>query len=166
MPVAGTADLPCIRAPPARSRGLTIAGEFGLCALVAFVPGARQSFLAGLNSAGIQIAPGPLPSTASAGDLVLDASNSNLLKIYNGSSWVTLNPTITLPPGNYVATFTAQTSITVTGATHGLGTPNLLVQCYDNATPSPNEAHRPARTQTRNVRSMKRIVGSAIRSGA
>jgi hypothetical protein len=59
-----------------------------------------------------------------------------LLKLYNGSSWVTLNPTITLPPGNYVTSFTAQTSITVTGATHGLGTPNLLVQCYDSATPS------------------------------
>jgi hypothetical protein len=67
---------------------------------------------------------------------VLDAANSNLLKLYNGSSWITLNPTVTLPPANYVVTFTNQTSITVEGATHGLGTANLVVQCYDNATPS------------------------------
>jgi hypothetical protein len=35
----------------------------------------------------------------------------------------------------YATTFTAQTSITVTGATHGLGTTMLNVSCFDDADP-------------------------------
>jgi len=98
--------------------------------------GARQTFLPSVNAAGIQIAPGPLPAVASAGDLAVDSADSNRLKVYNGSSWVILNPNITFPPGNYVTFFTSQTSISVLGITHGLGSSNLLVQCYDNATPA------------------------------
>jgi uncharacterized membrane protein len=104
--------------------------------LNSYSAGARQTFSANLNAAGIQIAPGPLPSIGSAGDLVVDGADSNLLKVYNGISWITLNPNITFPPGNYVTVFTSQTSISVLGSAHGLGTPNLIVQCYDNATPA------------------------------
>jgi hypothetical protein len=101
-----------------------------------FSAGATQTFLPSVNGAGIQIAPGPLPTIALAGDLAVDSADSNRLKIYNGSLWVILNPNITFPPANYLAVFTSQTSISVPGATHGLGTSNLLVQCYDNATPA------------------------------
>jgi hypothetical protein len=98
--------------------------------------GATQTFLPSVNGAGIQIAPGPLPSIAAAGDLAVDSADSNRLKVYNGSLWVILTPNITFPPPNYVAFFTSQTSISIPGSTHGLGTSNLLVQCYDNSTPA------------------------------
>lgn len=101
-----------------------------------YTAGQRQSFQGSVNGAGIRIAPGPLPTIASAGDLAVDSANSNTLKIYSGVAWLSLNPNITFPPGNYVTSFTGQTSITVPGVTHGLGTPNLLVQCYDSATPA------------------------------
>lgn len=42
----------------------------------------------------------------------------------------------------YGVAFTAQTSVTVTGVTHGLATKNLIVACYDNA--SPAKAIQPA----------------------
>jgi hypothetical protein len=101
-----------------------------------YTPGARQTFLATVNGAGIGIAPGPLPTIASAGDLAVDSADSNRLKVYSGGAWVTLNPNITFPPGNYVTYFTSQAVVSVPGATHGLGTSNLLVQCYDNGTPA------------------------------
>jgi len=98
--------------------------------------GATQTFLPSVNGAGIQIAPGPLPSIAAAGDLAVDSADSNRLKVFDGNSWVILTPNITFPPANYVTFFTSQTSISITGSTHGLGTSNLLVQCYDSATPA------------------------------
>ena len=101
-----------------------------------YAAGATQTFLPSVNAAGIQIAPGPLPSIAAAGDLAVDSADSNRLKVYNGSLWVILTPNITFPPANYVTFFTSQTSISIPGSTHGLGTSNLLVQCYDSATPS------------------------------
>ena len=101
-----------------------------------YAAGATQAFLPSVNGAGIQIAPGPLPSIAAAGDLAVDSADSNRLKVYNGSLWVILTPNITFPPANYVTFFTSQTAISVPGSTHGLGTSNLLVQCYDSATPA------------------------------
>jgi hypothetical protein len=101
-----------------------------------YAAGATQTFLPSVNAAGIQIVPGPLPTIAAAGDLAVDSADSNRLKVYNGSLWVILTPNITFPPANYVTFFTSQTSISVPGSTHELGTSNLLVQCYDNATPS------------------------------
>jgi hypothetical protein len=101
-----------------------------------YAAGATQTFLPSVNGAGIQIAPGPLPSIAAAGDLAVDSADSNRLKVYNGSLWVILTPNITFPPANYVTFFTSQTSISVPGSIHALGTSNLLVQCYDSATPS------------------------------
>jgi hypothetical protein len=101
-----------------------------------YAPGATQTFLPSVGGAGIQIAPGPLPSIAAAGDLAVDSADANRLKVYNGSVWVILTPNITFPPANYVTFFTSQTSISIPGSTHALGTSNLLVQCYDSATPS------------------------------
>ncbi len=37
--------------------------------------------------------------------------------------------------GRYVETFTAQTTVTVTGTTHGLGTPYVDVECFDDSSP-------------------------------
>lgn len=37
---------------------------------------------------------------------------------------------------NFSQAFTAQTSVVIPGSAHNLGTANLLVECYDNATPS------------------------------
>lgn len=37
---------------------------------------------------------------------------------------------------HYVAAFTAQTTVTVSGSTHGLGTSNIGSQCYDTSTPA------------------------------
>ncbi len=101
-----------------------------------YAAGATQTFLPSVNGAGIQIAPGPLPTIASAGDLAVDSADSNRLKVFDGNLWVILTPNITLPPANYVTFFTSQTSISIPGIAHGLGTSNLLVQCYDSATPA------------------------------
>jgi hypothetical protein len=50
--------------------------------------------------------------------------------------------TLSIATPTYVTAFTAQTSITVTGATHGLGTADLTFTCWDGSTPrnwvSPN----------------------------
>jgi hypothetical protein len=56
------------------------------------------------------------------------------MKVYNGSTWISLNPV--LPPGNYTAFFTAATAVSIPGGTHNLGTGNLIVQCYDNSSPN------------------------------
>ena len=37
---------------------------------------------------------------------------------------------------NYSQSFTSQTSVTMLGSAHGLATANLLVECYNNATPA------------------------------
>jgi hypothetical protein len=38
--------------------------------------------------------------------------------------------------GGVGTSFTAQTSVTIAGTTHNIGSKNLLVQCYDNASPA------------------------------
>ncbi len=98
-----------------------------------YVAGARQSFNASVTGAGLQLTPGPLPTTPLAGDMAVDSGDSNKVKIYNGASWVSLNPNI--PPGNYTAFFTNSTVVSITGTAHGLGTSNLIVQCFDNSSP-------------------------------
>lgn len=37
---------------------------------------------------------------------------------------------------NYSQAFTSQSAVTILGSAHGLGTSNLLVDCYDNSTPA------------------------------
>ena len=99
-----------------------------------FSAGARQTFSGSTASSGIQIAPAPLPSAALAGDLTLDAGDSNRLKLCDGVSWLTLTPTSS--KANYSASFLSQTTVTIPGSLHQLGTANLIVECYDNATPA------------------------------
>jgi hypothetical protein len=59
----------------------------------------------------------------------------------------------------YVAAFTSQTSITVTGATHGFGTKALLVDCYDYATPA--NAIAPA-SWTVNIATFDVVINFAV----
>jgi hypothetical protein len=93
--------------------------------------GAKQTFVPSLGISGINIRPGLLPTSPAAGDISLDSGDANKLKIYDGAQWNTL---VTM--SNYVATFTAQTVVTISGATHRLGTSNLTVECYDSGSPS------------------------------
>ena len=99
-----------------------------------YTAGARQSFISNTTTAGLQVTPATLPATALAGDVALDSGDSNKLKYYNGASWVSMAPTVT--PGNYAAFFGNQTAVVIPGVSHQLGTANLLVQCYDTATPA------------------------------
>ncbi|MGA3095260.1 MAG: hypothetical protein ABSF25_02300 [Bryobacteraceae bacterium] len=100
----------------------------------AFSAGARQTFSGSTASSGLQIAPSVLPGAAQAGDLTLDAGDSNRLKLYDGVSWLTLTPTFS--KSNYSASFLSQATVTIPGSVHQLGTANLIVECYDNATPA------------------------------
>ncbi len=99
-----------------------------------YASGARQEFSGSATSAGMQIAPSALPTTAQAGDMVVDSGDSNQLKVYNGTTWVGATPSLT--PANYVTVFIGQTTISVPGATHRLGTASVLVACYDNGVPA------------------------------
>ncbi len=74
------------------------------------------------------------PASPLSGDVAVDSGDSNRIEVYNGSAWVSLNPAI--PPGNYTAFFTSVTAVSIPGGTHNLGTGNLIVQCYDNSSPS------------------------------
>ena len=96
--------------------------------------GARQTFSGSATTAGLQVTPSALPTMAQAGDMVVDSGDSNQLKVYNGTSWVDATPSTT--PANYVTTFIGQTTISVPGSTHRLGTANLLVACYDSSVPA------------------------------
>ena len=99
-----------------------------------YAAGAKQSFIGNAASAGLQVSPTSLPSTAQAGDMVMDAGDSNQLKIYNGSSWVGTTP---VPAhANYAMSFSGQTVVSIAGSTHQLGTANLIVGCYDNNMPA------------------------------
>jgi hypothetical protein len=99
-----------------------------------YTSGARQNFSGSATSAGLQIAPSGLPTAAQTGDMVVDSGDSNQLKVYNGTSWVGATPSTT--PANYVTVFIGQTTISVPGTTHRLGTASLLVACYDNSVPA------------------------------
>jgi hypothetical protein len=58
-----------------------------------------------------------------------DATNSSWITCGSGGGQASPSP-------NYGTSFTAQTSVTVTGVTHNMGSKNLLVACYDNSTPA------------------------------
>jgi hypothetical protein len=99
-----------------------------------YAAGARQRFAGNDASAGVGVTPSPAPSSAQAGDLIVDSGDSNLLKLYDGAAWVTVSP---IPAhANYAAVFSGQTTVTVPGTTHQLGTANLIVSCYDNSSPA------------------------------
>ena len=96
-----------------------------------YVAGAKQTFVPSLATSGISVTPGTLPTNPAAGDISLDSGDANKLKVYDGGQWNTL-----VTVSNYVATFTAQTVVTINGTTHRLGTADLNVDCYDSASPS------------------------------
>ena len=96
-----------------------------------YVAGAKQTFAASIATSGMNLAPSSLPLVPATGDLAVDAQDANKLKVYDGSQWNTL-ATAT----NYVASFTAQTSVLVLGSSHKLGTANLVVDCYDASNPA------------------------------
>jgi hypothetical protein len=96
-----------------------------------YASGAKQTFVPSLATSGINIVPGTLPTNPAAGDISLDSGDANKLKVYDGEQWNTL-----VTVSNYVATFTAQTVVTINGTTHRLGTANLSVECYDSGSPS------------------------------
>jgi hypothetical protein len=100
--------------------------------------GVRQTFTPGTPAAGLRIAPGPLPNSSQTGDLAVDSGDSNKLKLYNGTSWISLTPTAAplTATMNYAAVFSSQTNVSVPGSTHLLGTASLLVACYDNSAPA------------------------------
>lgn len=74
---------------------------------------------------------------------VTDGGSSGLCLVSGGAS---ADPSFTTCPGggggggnggpNLGTSFTAQTSVTILGTTHGFGTKNLIVSCYDNASPA------------------------------
>ncbi len=100
-------------------------------AVNSYVAGAKQTFVANVATGGINVMPGPLPLVPAAGDIAVDSLDANKLKVYDGAVWNTL-ATAT----NYVATFTAQTSVLVLGSSHKLGTGSLVVDCYDSSNPA------------------------------
>lgn len=58
-------------------------------------------------------------------------ASANLYTCSTTSTWTLLGG---LP--NYSTTFWAQNVVLIPGATHGMGTSNLVVECYDNSTPA------------------------------
>ncbi|MCX6628477.1 MAG: hypothetical protein NTW28_12700 [Candidatus Solibacter sp.] len=93
--------------------------------------GAKQTFAPSLATSGLNVTPGTLPTNPAAGDISLDSGDGNKLKVYDGRQWNTL-----VAAGSYVATFTAQTVVTINGTTHRLGTADLNADCYDSASPA------------------------------
>ena len=93
--------------------------------------GAKQSFTASAGSSGLRVLPAVLPAGPQAGDLAVDSTDSNRVKAFDGAAWVSL---ASIP--NYFTSFTAATAVAVAGNVHRLGTANLVVECYDNATPA------------------------------
>ena len=100
-------------------------------AATAYTAGARQTFTPNASAAGVRVTPGSLPSSPQAGDVAVDSADSNRAKVFDGTSWVRMT---TIP--NYSTVFTSATTVTVAGSTHQLGTANLVVECFDNASPA------------------------------
>jgi hypothetical protein len=96
-----------------------------------YTAGAKQTFVSNPATSGVNVRPGTLPTNPAAGDISIDSDDANKLKVYDGGQWNTL-----VTSSNYVASFTAQTLVTVNGTTHRLGTADLNTECYDGATPS------------------------------
>ena len=106
-------------------------GGMNLNSANTYAAGAKQTMSANATTAGLSLSPGGLPSIAAAGDLAVDANAGNVLKTYNGTAWV-----VAAGGGAYASSFSAQTSVTITGTAHQLNTANLIVNCYDTETPA------------------------------
>jgi hypothetical protein len=91
-----------------------------------------------------------LSPVTTRGDLIVrGATNNQRLGIGSSGQCLTTDGTdplwATCPGGagggggggpNYGTSFTTQTSVTILGSAHNLGTKNLLVECYDTASPA------------------------------
>ncbi|MBK5294518.1 MAG: hypothetical protein JJE04_22915 [Acidobacteriia bacterium] len=79
--------------------------------------------------------PGGVQVTALQGRGVADTApnTGNVLRWNSSLSFWEPSPAGT---GNYGYSFTGQTQVTIPGATHGLNSAQLVVACYDNATPA------------------------------
>ncbi len=77
-----------------------------------------------------------LPAACSVGETFLKttaAPGQNLYACMSTNTWSVQGGA---GVSNYSVPFTAATIVTVPGAVHGLGTANLIVECYDGATPA------------------------------
>jgi hypothetical protein len=97
-----------------------------------YAAGAKQTMVPSTATAGLSLTPGTLPASAIAGDMAVDANAGNILKTYNGTTWLASGA----GGGAYASSFTSQTSVTIPGTVHQLNTPNLVVDCYDTETPA------------------------------
>ena len=90
----------------------------------------------GLGTANLlaQIYDAAIPATVvSPGSLSVDTSTYDVTIGFLQPQTGTLILTSAIP--QFVQTFTTQTTVTIPGATHGLGTAALLYQVYDNSSP-------------------------------
>jgi hypothetical protein len=113
------------------SSGGAGSGGMNLSSDNTYTAGAKQTMAASATTAGLSVTPGTLPSNPVAGDLAVDANAGNVLKTYNGKSWMAA-----AGGGAFKSSFTAQTTVTIPGTTHQLNTANLVVSCYDTETPA------------------------------
>jgi hypothetical protein len=96
------------------------------------VPGATH----GLGTADLQwglFATGDPAPAIEAGSFTVHPTSQDVVVTFAAPTSGTL--LLALPGPAYTATFTGQTSITILGATHGLGSAALLYRCYDTGTP-------------------------------
>lgn len=103
-------------------------------------PAANNVMLVGAPTSGVsQVTYGAVPHAAIAATAVTPASytNPNITIAPDGSITAASNGVAggITAAGSFSQPFTAQTTVTITGATHGLGTSNLGAFAYDNATP-------------------------------
>ena len=106
-------------------------GGINLSSSNTYAAGAKQTMAASTTTAGLSLTPGTLPTNAVAGDMAVDANAGNVLKTFNGTTWLA-----GAGGGAYASSFTSQTSVTIAGTAHQLNTPNLVVNCYDTETPA------------------------------
>jgi hypothetical protein len=77
------------------------------------------------GTSGMRLQPSPLPSSASAGDIVIDSNDSNKFKYYNGTSWVPLGGGGTTYVSEWKALSRAGSNVTFS---HPLDTDNIMVE--------------------------------------
>lgn len=64
------------------------------------------------------------------------AVGANLQVCTSANTWTVLGTAGAAGVPNYAAAFSGQTTLTILGSSHGLGTANLVVICYDGSTPA------------------------------
>jgi hypothetical protein len=80
-----------------------------------------------------------LPATCSQGEAFFHSGatpGQNLYICTATDTWTVQSPGTVQSILNYGAAFAAQTSVAIPGSTHGMATADLIVACYDSATPA------------------------------